>query len=180
MASRRFSRTDWLALGLRLLARHGPESLTVDRLTAAAQRTRGSLYHHFESQSDFAQALLSYWRERHTENLIAASGKGAPGDRRKALHHLASALESRVERAVRRWAAFDASAAQIVRAIDLQRVAYLADLIAAETGLARAEAADRAWLEYAGFVGATELSDTMGRRQFARLRRLAAAERNRP
>ena len=38
----RLGREDWIGLGLMLLARHGPEALTIERLTDAANKTRGS------------------------------------------------------------------------------------------------------------------------------------------
>ena len=40
--SSRYKKEDWLSLGERLLAEEGPPALTVERLTVAAERTRGS------------------------------------------------------------------------------------------------------------------------------------------
>src|ERR1700756_1737034 len=65
--SRRFSREDWLALGEQRLSTEGPGALSLERLTGAAGRTKGSFYHHFQSRDEFLAALVDRWRETVVE-----------------------------------------------------------------------------------------------------------------
>jgi AcrR family transcriptional regulator len=151
----RFHRADWLVLGLRLLAEAGPEGLTIDRLTALAGKTKGSFYHHFQDQPAFIKALLDHWREAHTGHLIRQVNE-TPGARAriKTLDRLASELDFAVEIAVRRLAATEPLARQIVEEVDRQRIAYLAELTAAGLGISKESALAVAEVEYAAFVGA--------------------------
>ena len=74
----RFSKSDWLKLAVRLLGEEGPAAMTIERLTQAAGRTRGSLYHHFQSREGFLVALMAWWRaqalEGREERFMAAAG----------------------------------------------------------------------------------------------------------
>src|SRR5271154_5169142 len=63
----RFAKTDWLQLGERLLSEEGPQALSLERLTEAAGRTKGSFYHHFQSRDGFLAALAAHWRDRGGE-----------------------------------------------------------------------------------------------------------------
>jgi len=66
-ATNRFARSDWLELGVRLLSEEGPQALSLERLTEAAGRTKGSFYHHFQSRDGFLAALAAHWRDTVVE-----------------------------------------------------------------------------------------------------------------
>ena len=51
----RFSRTDWLALGLAALAEDGPLGLTIAALCRRAGKTKGSFYAHFPAIEAYAR-----------------------------------------------------------------------------------------------------------------------------
>ena len=78
----RFKRSDWLAFSLKELASDGPEALRVKELCAAADKTIGSFYHHFEDQAAFVDALMQYWRETYNNPLIAALETVADAERK--------------------------------------------------------------------------------------------------
>ena len=86
------------------------------------------------------------------------------------LDTLAQALDLRLERAVRNWAAHDRQARDAVQAVDRLRIDYLAGLCR-DDGLAAAEARDRATLTYALYLGLQQL---FGTDEQAALRRLSS------
>lgn len=167
----RHSDVDWIAAGLELLAGSGHARLTVADLCARTGRTKGSLYHHYPDMAAFRAGLLAAWRERHTEQLIAAAERESrAGDKARVLDALAQALDLRLERAVRNWAAHERQAREAVQAVDRLRIDYLAGLCR-DDGLAAAEARDRATLTYALYLGLQQL---FGADEQAALRRLSS------
>lgn len=149
----RFARDDWVALGLQLLAREGAEALTLERLTEAAVRTRGSFYHHFADHADFLAALGAAWLKKCTDDVISES-EAARGARRQTLAKRAARIDHKLERELRRLAAREPVIAAIVQASDQKRIAYVARLFRSELGLPANEALARARIEHCAFVGA--------------------------
>lgn len=154
----RFSRTDWLVLGLAALAEQGPAGLTVEALCRRAGKTKGSFYAHFPAIEAYLAALAAHWREAHTQRLMQEADKGeAAHDRLMALDRMALALDARVEQGMRRLAQLDAGVAAICAGVDRERIGYLARLHG-ETGRFRPpEALALARVEYAAFVGFQQL-----------------------
>lgn len=151
----RFGRQDWLGLGLRLLAEQGPEALTVERLTAAAGKTRGSFYHHFTDQAAFMAGLGERWLSEATDALIEEAESAAPaGRRRETLARRAAGIDHALERALRRLAVSEPSIAEAVGRSDARRIDYLVGVFRAELGLPQKEAETRAQLQHCAFVGA--------------------------
>lgn len=148
----RFERSDWLDLGLKVLAERGPEALTLDRLCAEAGRTRGSFYHHFEDHGAFIEALCGFWRDRFTHALIDRTQAGSPGQRLLDLNALAAGLDPAVELGMRRLACSNRSVGAAVAEVDAERVAYL-ERLHRDSGRNPDAAAKAARLEYAAFVG---------------------------
>ncbi|TDR41211.1 TetR family transcriptional regulator [Tahibacter aquaticus] len=165
----RKSDVDWIAIGLDLLAELGHTRLTVADLCARSGRTKGSLYHHYADMALFRAALLDAWRERNTERLIAETEREARvEDKTRVLDRLAMALDLRLERAVRNWAAHDAQAREVVQAVDRQRIDYLVELCRQE-GNPPAVSRDLSTLTYAAYLGLQQL---FGADEQAALRRL--------
>lgn len=148
----RFEREDWLSLGLKVLAREGPEALTLERLTAAARKTRGSFYHHFPDHDAFLAALAAHWRKTSVETNIAAA-EAARG-KRETLARRTAALDHALERNMRRLGASAPLIAEEVARVDLMRIAYLKALFQTELGLGAEDALARARIQHAYFVGA--------------------------
>lgn len=153
----RFSRADWLALGLSALAENGPAGLTIEALCRRTGKTKGSFYAHFPAIEAFLAALAGHWREICTLRLMQEADKGeAAGDRLIALDRMALALDFRVERGIRRLAQLDAGVAATCMAVDRERIVYLADLHG-EAGRTPEEALALARVEYAAFIGFQQL-----------------------
>jgi AcrR family transcriptional regulator len=165
------SAQDWLARGLRALATQGFSALKAEPLAKAMGVSRGSFYWHFADIDAFHAAILQAWREVAAETIIsnieAASGADDP---LTVLLRRVFSEKLGLERAVRNWAAFDATARNAVQAIDRRRLDYVEGLIRAR-GVAPDIAQARAQILYWAFLGYA-LSD----RPLPRAQREAAIE----
>lgn len=127
----RFSKSDWLKLAVRLLGEEGPAAMTIERLTDAADRTRGSLYHHFQSRESFLVALMDWWRaqlmEGRDERFMAASSNDAL---RASMREEPLLWDTRFERGVRQLAVTEPIVAATLKEIDEARIDGTAAIIA--------------------------------------------------
>jgi AcrR family transcriptional regulator len=147
------SATDWLDLGLKVLTTQGFTALKAEPLAKAMGVSRGSFYWHFADIGAYHAALLKYWREIATEQVIegleAASTHNDPVvlllQRTYSAHHS-------LEKAVRSWATSDAAARSAVLAIDRRRLGYVEELLRRK-GFASEIAQARAQILYWTFVG---------------------------
>lgn len=143
----RWTKDDWTALGLKTLREHGPSGVTVESLCAAAARTRGSFYHHFETMDAFLVAMAERWRAQGTDALIQKSlAEPDPNARRKQLNRMANALDHELEVNLRLLAAQSPPVAEIVESTDAARETGISKMLAASFRLPRAEAAAAARL----------------------------------
>lgn len=126
----RLNKQDWLARGLDVLTRLGPEHLKVDRLCKHLGVTKGSFYHHYANRDHYVESLLDYWQAQNTKGVIAAVEE-LPGARQKslALSNLAQQIDSGPENAMRAWARYDERVAERVQSVDQMRIDYLAGLL---------------------------------------------------
>lgn len=155
----RYSKPDWLELGMRLLREDGPGTLTIDGLTEAAGRTRGSFYHHFASRDGFLSDLMAHWRAQAIEakaQLLQADP--SPQGLLAFLREEPLRMDFRFERAVRQLAATEPIVRRALGQMDRTRIETLASLISAlrpEIGDARSAA----FIQYAVVVGSHWLLD---------------------
>ncbi len=153
--NKRFSKTDWLELALALLGKEGPEAMTVERLCAAAERTRGSLYHHFGDHNSFLYALLEFWQEQYTVRVMESVGDPSAdsGVALEHLHSLAHALNFDVEVNIRRLVAIHPSLKEIVSLVDQTRIEFIEEHYKRIGKRIPMQARFIAELEYAIFIG---------------------------
>jgi AcrR family transcriptional regulator len=155
----RYTKEDWLTLGAKLLGEEGSRALTIERLTVAAQRTRGSFYHHFQDRDAFVRALMLRWKERE----IDIEGKRyeanpTPENWRKLMRDHPFEIDFPFEREARRLAASEPIVREIVMEVDRARMEGLAWLI----GAMRPEVEDPqsfAFIQYCALIGAQWLLD---------------------
>ncbi|MEO1251977.1 MAG: TetR/AcrR family transcriptional regulator [Pseudomonadota bacterium] len=152
----RFSRQDWIALGLRELAKQGPPGLTIDALCAAAARTRGSFYHHFEGHDDFIDAMMRTWKQRDTDAIIQTVDNVAQ-NKTALLNDKASRINHRLEGRIRQLAQQNKVAARWLKIVDAARIAFLEMLHETSSGVSRDDSKTLAKLDYAALVGAQTL-----------------------
>ena len=149
---KRFAKKDWLDLGLQRLARDGGAALTVDAMCDAANRTRGSFYHHFEDHGAFLEALFLAWKQRNTLDVADAILQQPQDKRAQTLSDIANMLDQDLERAVRQFAQANGIARAIVEEVDGIRTEFVVGLYR-DAGLAPGLAREIAQLEYAAYVG---------------------------
>jgi AcrR family transcriptional regulator len=126
----RFARSDWLALGARLLSDEGPSALSLERLTEAAGRTKGSFYHHFQGRDGFLAALVGHWRETTLEAEAKPYRDTAdPAVWRDLLHAAPFQLNQPFERAMRRLAVGEPDVRAGVERVDRERIDRLTFLV---------------------------------------------------
>lgn len=162
----RLHKDDWLTAGLCLLTQAGPGALTIDQLCKQQQVTKGSFYHHFEGREDYLHSLMQYWREQHTERLIATTEAAEPEVRSDVLSQLARGADASVENAMRTWGRQDPAVAEHVAAVDSDRVKYLQTLIAPHLRAGR-DGTLVAKLVYAHFVGVQQLPQLINAEEWA-------------
>lgn len=169
----RFKKEDWLALGAKLLADEGPAALTIERLTDAAKRTRGSFYHHFEDRDAFVRALMERWREEVIDKAAKPyEAAQTPAEFRRLMREKPFELDHRFERAVRRFAASEPIVRAALDEVDRKRIEGLACIIA---HLRPQEKDPHAFalVQYATLVGAQWLFDDLNDPRMAAARGVA-------
>jgi AcrR family transcriptional regulator len=156
--SERLTREDWFDIGLRLLGTEGEKALTIERLCQAANRTKGSFYHHFKNRDEFIHVLLEYWQSEYTNRIISIIEQiDNLNERRRKLDRLAASLDSQIERAIRNWSGSDERVQQALKCVDEKRINYLTKLIGELGQLDEDVAFELAIVEYATFVGLQHL-----------------------
>ena len=155
----RLTKSDWIAHGLRTLAKDGAGALKVGPMAAALKVSRGSFYWHFRDIADFRSQLLQSWQEISTDQVIQDldARQGEP-DRLKHLMRQAFGGTRKLDRAIRSWAADDEDVARIVAAVDGRRVARIAGLLA-EAGVDGERALHRAAFLYWAYLGQAVVMD---------------------
>jgi AcrR family transcriptional regulator len=153
----RLTRSDWLAHGLRTLARHGANALKVGDLAAGLDVSRGSFYWHFKDATDYRLQLLQLWKERATDLVFRDVDLAIVGPARLThLMKLAFNEDRSLDRAIRELATTDTAAAKLVASVDARRVDYLAKLLI-ESGVEGRRALPRAEFLYWAYIGQTAM-----------------------
>ncbi len=155
----RFSREDWLTLGLRTIRSAPQVRLTIDFLCEEAQKTKGSFYFHFTNMESFVTSLAQHWFETFTLELIRQSEqRPTPKERLDLLNNLAVQLDPQIEQGMRLLAAREACIRDICAKVDETRLAYLTKLYADSGRYNEKEAAALATIEYAAMVGYQQIN----------------------
>ena len=152
MSPSRFTRKDWLDLGITLLKQYGADALVVENLCESAGKTRGSFYFHFQNIEDYLSALAELWMNEFTTK-ITARGETPPPGRTDLLNQLAARLDLDLESGIRQLAMRNTSVAEIVASADRRRIQWLARLYVNCGEYSNDQAIALARIEYAAFSG---------------------------
>lgn len=149
----RYSKTDWLRLAQTLLKSEGTHALTLERLTDAAGKTRGSFYHHFKSRDAFLTAMVEDWQTTSLSTLAARlQNEDTPEGKREIMRGVSLEWDGAFERQLRILAAQEPLVAKLLAQVDDLRIQGLASMIA----LLQPEIEDPqafAFVQYASIVG---------------------------
>lgn len=152
MSGKRFSRADWLELGLSALAEEGPRGITIDALCRRAGKTKGSFYAHFPDTATFSRLLAEHWREQHTEKIITSLRETPAAQRKSQLDRLALQLDHDAEREMRRLGMHDEAVARVLLETDRARITFLSDEYRESGRFEQSDAEALARAEYALFL----------------------------
>lgn len=148
---KRFTKQNWIDLGLEVLGRDGPDALTVEELCNAAGKTRGSFYFHFETIEAYLIALTEAWHNEYTVAITELPLSSS--DRLDLLNLLVARLNLPLESGIRQLAQRQQVVQDSVVNSDETRINWLSGLYYS-TGQYSAEEADSlARIEYAAFTG---------------------------
>ncbi|GAA3470766.1 TetR/AcrR family transcriptional regulator [Nonomuraea roseola] len=155
------SKRDWLEAGLEVLSEEGAPSLTIERLCAHLNLTKGSFYHHFGGMARYKSDLLEHFETEHTGRYIDGAESAGDSAQAKLYHLLNLVLDDKdtdhdLEIAVRAWALQDAEAQALQRRVDQLRVDYLRSLWR-ELGGSEDDADPMGRLLYLVLVGAQQV-----------------------
>jgi AcrR family transcriptional regulator len=157
MSKERDTKTAWLEEGLNILAKEGPSALSIDRLTLATGKTKGSFYHHFSSRDCYIEALLEYHEKNMVDEVVEQTN--AAGDtqaRLKKLTKLAFQISGELELAMRAWALYDPKVRTFQDRLDRRRLEY-AKALYIESGIASDKAETLSQRDYSLFIGLQQL-----------------------
>jgi AcrR family transcriptional regulator len=152
------SKVDWVEAALLALAADGLAGVAVEPLARRLGATKGSFYWHFADRAALIAATLELWERRETTEVIKVIE--AIADPRQRLNALGVAAYAGAARGNAHTAVLAAVSDPGVRAVldrvTHTRLAFLEQLYL-ELGVAAAQAACRARLAYALYLGIGEL-----------------------
>ena len=158
----RFSRSDWVALGMARLSQDGTEAIKLEAICTSAGLTRGSFYYHFADHGTFLIAITQEWADRQTRDVAAqADDADGPDAAAQSLTNAALQIDYRLELGIRELARRVPAVADLVQSTDETRLAVLSELYQRRFGMGAERAAQFATLEYAAFCGAILLDPDM-------------------
>lgn len=149
----RFGKTDWLELGQALLKSHGPAALTLEKLTDAAGKTRGSFYHHFKSRDAFLTEMIEIWQTTSLSSIATRlQSEDSLAGKREIMRGVSMEWDGAFERQLRILAAQEPLVANLLSKVDELRIQGLASMIAVLQPDVEDPAAF-AFVQYAAIVG---------------------------
>jgi AcrR family transcriptional regulator len=156
---KRYDREDWIKAALEVLVDQSVDAIAVESLARALNVTKGSFYWHFKDRDALLSAIVEYWRETATENVMKFVNQASPdpAERIRLLSKIAIDISqtspmARMEIAIRAWGRRDAKVRKALLEDDKRRLSYLHQLFM-ECGLSEAEADLRAAILFGFAVG---------------------------
>ncbi len=124
----------WVAAALQALQDSGIEQVRIERLAKTLGVTKGSFYWHFKDRQELLDRLLDFWFVQLTQSVFEVA-QHFDGTAKARLHAVFDDImeheRAGYDLAVRAWARNDDKAANAVREVDAQRLAFLTELITA-------------------------------------------------
>ena len=72
---KKVDKKQWFVVGLDVLANDGFARITIDNLCGLLQITKGAFYHHFKNIDGYIDALMKYWLDQNTIQVIEDADK---------------------------------------------------------------------------------------------------------
>lgn len=151
------TREDWARATLGLIAEVGVSAVRIDELARRLGAARGSFYWHYQSRGELIKVALELWaRESTTDRLPELQAIADPVRRLRVLLRSVYQVPADAVEVMLSTAGDDPLAAPAVAQVTCRRMGVLRQIFL-EFGMAPSQAADRAWLAYAFYIGHHQL-----------------------
>ena len=127
MAGRRKTPQTWINAGLRAVVKSGPDGLRAETLARDLDATKGSFYWHFKDVPAFHDAVLVQWDGDIRKRFHSALDSGDTTVTR--LRGLSRFKASRLDTAIRAWAAHDTRPRKVVSRVDTDMTEEIGTLL---------------------------------------------------
>lgn len=158
-STRSLTRDDWLQAASSAMADNGVRGIAVEPLAKSLRATKGSFYWHFRDREDLIRAVLERWERQETQGVI--EGLESISDPRERLRQLLLEIHRRLSRRPDASVALTGDTASAARSalerVTARRVRFVGEQLEA-FGIAADEAARRALLAYASYLGFATLA----------------------
>lgn len=168
---KKVDKEQWFIVGLDVLAKDGFSRITIDNLCGLLQITKGAFYHHFKNIDGYIDALMKYWLNQNTVQVIEDADKLPSAKER--IEFIGNAVIQRLhksEQVIRAWGFSNPIVKKYVQQVDDLRIEYSTKQRVL-LGLPEEEAKNITVLEYAIFVGWQQLFPDMDKKELEQLYR---------
>ena len=153
--SKRLSRQDWLNAAIQELEEHGFDGIKVVVLAKKIGSTSGSFYWHFKDQPALLAAVLEFWEETLTNEIIVRSRRFGGSPEERILELMTNVIEhdaAGLDHAISVWARRDKKVKEIYERTIERRFDHAAWMFR-QVGFSRRQAAIRGRLMVAYLMG---------------------------
>lgn len=128
MRTARLTSDHWITAGFDALHRGGPNTLAAEPLARQLGTTKGSFYWHFKDLPAYHAALITNWQDRTMAVMVTLLERDGAADQR--LRDFgARVLGDPIEPSMRIWAQTNGNVAEMLHALDTERLTYLTTLL---------------------------------------------------
>ncbi|MEM9329584.1 MAG: TetR/AcrR family transcriptional regulator [Bacteroidota bacterium] len=152
-------KVDWVKLGFELFARHGEAGIIVDKMVQVLKCNRSSFYWHFHSKTEFIKAIVAFWIDIDTEQIIVLTNKsGSPTEKFTSLIQAVFREDPQMDFVfhIKRYALKDKSVQKQIDEVDTRRINYTASLLE-DLGYTQEDAVLKSSIFYKYLIGHHEM-----------------------
>ena len=129
------TREDWIKAGFEILKTKGVSGVKVEVLARELGVTKGGFYGYFLNREAFLQAMLDYWADTLTNQIIKSIGNLSgtlPEKLQKLLHTVDTKKFDDTERPMFSWAILDPKAEKVIMGAIKERLEFITNLFIEE------------------------------------------------
>ena len=159
----------WFVVGLNILEKDGFARITIDNLCTRLEIIKGAFYHHFKNIDGYIEALMKYWLNQNTVQIIEDADKLATAKER--MEFIGSVVINRShksEQVIRAWSFSNQIVKKYIQQVDDLRIDYSTKL-RVQLGMSEEESKNTSVLEYAIFVGIQQLYPDINKKDLEQL-----------
>jgi len=149
------TREDWIRAGFEILKAKGINGVKVEAMARKLRVSKGGFYGYFINREAFRQAMLDYWSDVLTNQIIKNIGefKGSlPEKLQKLIYLVDNKKFDETERPMFSWAIIDPKAEKVVMRAVRERLDFVTHLFL-EEGFSQEEAENRAYIVHTFMAG---------------------------